>query len=44
MTPGPQSLVLRSRRGDQPVELAISLKPLARLHLKPDADENTTSR
>ena len=35
MTPGPQKLYLRGRRGEEPVELALELKPLAGLHLKP---------
>lgn len=35
MTPGPQKLVLRGRNGEEPVELALDLKPLSGLHLKP---------
>jgi hypothetical protein len=33
MTPGPQSLVVKGRSSDTPVELVLDLKPLAGLHL-----------
>jgi hypothetical protein len=35
MTPGPQSLAVHGRKGDQPMDLQLELKPLAELHLKP---------
>jgi hypothetical protein len=36
MTPGPQKLIVRGQQAGQPVELALELKPLAGLHLKPN--------
>lgn len=36
MTPGPQTLFLRGKHGRQPTELAIDLKLLSGLHLKPE--------
>lgn len=35
ISPGPQQLVLHGQAGDAPVEVIISLAPLAGLHLKP---------
>lgn len=35
MTPSPQSLRVRGRIGDEPVEFALELKPLAGLHVRP---------
>jgi hypothetical protein len=37
MTPGPQRLTLQGQAGDTPLELVLELKPLAGLHLKPEA-------
>jgi len=42
MTPGPRKMFLRGGRGDQPVELALDLAPLAGLHIKPGAQKKTT--
>lgn len=39
MTPGPRQLLLRGRCGEETVELALDLKPLAGLHLKPAAEK-----
>lgn len=38
MTPAPRRLVIKGKTGEVPLELALELKPLAGLHLKPAAE------
>ena len=35
VVPGPQQMILHGKEGRVPFELALDLKPLAGLHLKP---------
>lgn len=42
MTPAPQRLVITGAAGETPLELVLELKPLARLHLKPETEKKVT--
>ena len=42
MTPAPQRLVIKGTTGETPLELALELKPLAGLHLKPAVEKKPT--
>lgn len=43
MTPAPRRLVIKGTAGEAPLELALELKPLAGLHLKPATEKKATS-